>query len=593
MSCWDAPPGSPFDQTSQSKMSETGSPITENLSRSEDKVPKAVPEVERPQTPTDKDINSAIANTKRSRSSKHGESGPVSAGTKRPRSSEDEDNKLISTSTKRSRPSEDEGTLAAPPESKRPRPSKNEGAQPRPRKRPGGASRIATADKEAVLHRQHQREEDARRAATTRGVQDVVRQHYNAVPQRGRDWRKTDSRIKGLRSFNNWVKSTIIHKFSPSEGGDGAPLRILDIGCGKGGDLGKWQQAPQTVELYVGIDPAEVSIDQARDRYSEMRSRGGGRGGRGGYRGARPQRTFDAEFVAQDAFGQSIGRIPIVRDVGFDPAGGSRWGGGGFDVVSMMFCMHYAFESEAKTRGMLQNVAGSLKKGGRFLGTIPNSDMIRSRVEAFHKRQEAKSKALENGDTTHESEAPNGECEGSKHGTETKTEENGGPTPSPQKKAAEDAEEGLNVASWGNSIYRVRFPGQTPKDGVFRPPFGWKYNYFMEEAVEVPEYVVPWEAFRAYVLSLPTLYTIPSPSIPQCLQTDQIDTYRLAEDYNLEQQYRKPFLDVWKEEKDSPVFGPLSERMGVRDRGGTGGLMVSDEEMEACAFYHAFCFYKV
>ena len=100
-------------------------------------------------------------------------------------------------------------------------------------------------------------------------------------------------------------------------------------------------------------------------------------------------------------------------------------------------------------------------------------------------------------------------------------------------------------------------------------------------------------------------------------------TGSLAEEYNLEQQYRKPFLDVWKEEKDSRVFGPLSERMGVRGPNG-GELLVSDEEMEAASkclclsfclffrldgcvetqgtrdadsiglgFYHAFCFYKV
>ena len=87
--------------------------------------------------------------------------------------------------------------------------------------------------------------------------------------------------------------------------------------------------------------------------------------------------------------------------------------------------------------------------------------------------------------------------------------------------------------------------------------------------------------------------------------------FSLAEDYNLEQQYRKPFLDVWKEEKDDRILGPLSERMGVRERGG-GPLLVSDEEMEAASmqhtvpklkftilidaplgFYHAFCFYKV
>ena len=33
------------------------------------------------------------------------------------------------------------------------------------------------------------------------------------------------------------------------------------------------------------------------------------------------------------------------------------------------------------------------------------------------------------------------------------------------------------TAEWGNEIYRVRFPGKTPADGTFRPPFGWKYNF--------------------------------------------------------------------------------------------------------------------
>jgi len=50
---------------------------------------------------------------------------------------------------------------------------------------------------------------------------------------------------------------------------------------------------------------------------------------------------------------------------------------------------------------------------------------------------------------------------------------------------------------WGNDIYQVRFHGDVPKDGVFRPPFGWKYSFHLDEAVEtVPEYVVPWEALR-------------------------------------------------------------------------------------------------
>jgi mRNA (guanine-N7-)-methyltransferase len=462
--------------------------------------------------------------------------------------------------------------------SKRPREDENHAQGARPRKRPGGAARISKHDADVVLQRQEQRAEAERQAAQTRGVEEVVRQHYNAVPQFGREYRKTDSRIKGLRSFNNWIKSTIIHKFSPSESREGR-LRVLDIGCGKGGDLGKWQKAPQPVELYVGVDPAEISIDQAKERYTEMRSGGGrggrgDRGGRGGYQGGRPQQTFHAEFFAEDAFTYSLGDLPIIREVGFGP--GSRFGPtGGFDVVSMMFCMHYAFETEAKAKGMLANVAGSLKKGGRFLGVIPNSDILRSGVEAFHRRK-SRPQAVPHGsadDQTTSGDKPTGielsesppyvvgspspehdasdpvtselpticvNTDNDKHSNDSQTaavnvltepplegppsEANGvrsacttngtslkdhssqavphgaspplGEVSNAQEAPASEAP----VAEWGNSIYRVRFPGDTPKDGVFRPPYGWKYSFFMEEAVEeVPEYVVPWEAFRGHV----------------------------------------------------------------------------------------------
>ncbi len=458
---------------------------------------------------------------------------------------------------------------------KRPREEDGREESTRPRKRPGGASRISRAEAEFAEKLKRRRAEATVASVQTAGVGEAVRQHYNAVPERGRDWRKTDSKIKGLRSFNNWVKSTVIHKFSPGEPGS-EPLKVLDIGCGKGGDLQKWQRAPQSVELYIGVDPAEVSIDQARERYRQMRSRGGGgSGGRGGYNN-RSQRLFEAEFIADDAFSLSLGDLPEIKSVGFGP--GSRLGPpAGFDVVSMMFCMHYAFESEAKAKGMLSNVAGSLKKGGRFFGVIPNSDVLRDEVTRFHdKKAKAHSQPKPN-PTVIQTEEPerirrdttppiNGLTESldttlqevrvkrSKDGTE----------PDEKRKASKDATNEVETAEWGNGIYRVRFPGETPKDGIFRPPYGWKYSYFLEEAVEeVPEYVVPWEAFRA-----------------------------IAEDYNLELQYRKSFAEIWHEEKNSPTFGPLSEQMGVRSRD-AGPLLITDEEFEAASFYHAFCFYKV
>jgi mRNA (guanine-N7-)-methyltransferase len=127
--------------------------------------------------------------------------------------------------------------------------------------------------------------------------------------------------------------------------------------------------------------------------------------------------------------------------------------------------MHYAFETEQKARQMLQNVAGALKKGGRFLGVGPNSDVLSAKVVEFHQKRKAREAAAK-GD---EREREDGEVE-----------------------------DAMDAPEWGNSIYRVRFHGETPEDGIFRPAFGWKYSYFMEEAVEeIPEYVVPWEAFRA------------------------------------------------------------------------------------------------
>ncbi|GAO14981.1 uncharacterized protein UV8b_00510 [Ustilaginoidea virens] len=441
--------------------------------------------------------------------------------------------------------------------------------QPRKQKRPGARARISEAEREAIRQRQidREREQAAQEAAAAelnrmRGVHDVVKQHYNNVPERGRLWRTTDSKIKGLRVFNNWIKSCIIQRYSPDEDhtpgsremgrSSGRDLLVLDIGCGKGGDLNKWQLAPQPIQLYVGLDPADVSIHQAKERYRSITSRGGrgggggggngggggggGGGGRGGFGSRQPSRVFDARFHVKDCYRESIEDIDIIRQVGFDPSPMNKRG---FDVVSMMFSMHYAFESEESARTMLRNVAGALKKGGRFIGCIPNSDVLSENVRQFGEKAAARLADREKRET-----------------------EGGGATP------AEDGEleegEAEPTAEWGNSIFRVRFPGKTPEDGVFRPAFGWKYNFFLDEAVEeVPEYVVPWEAFRA-----------------------------LADDFNLELQFHRTFSEIWEAEKDDPELGPLSERMGVRERGG-GPLLVSDDEMEAANFYIGFCFYKV
>lgn len=426
--------------------------------------------------------------------------------------------------------------MSPPDNLKRPRePSPPPPSPPRKAKRPAGRARIPAAQIEQAKRREEEREQALRSDhAPAASVSSFVKQHYNAVPERGRDWRRTESNIKGLRSYNNWVKSVLIKKHSPKQSGS----KILDLGCGKGGDLMKWQH--QNPELYVGLDPADVSIQQAQTRYNDMQRKSRGR-------------IFQAQFGVKDCFGTSLEDVPIVQQVGFDKNMDARWGGGGFDVVTMMFCMHYAFESEAMARQMLKNVSGALKKGGKMIGVIPNSDILTQKVEEYNKKHNVGAdKAAE----------ASGYDSGDDWDPEKSLDEPE-PPKAEEKPSSEPSKDELPPLEWGNSIYKVKFPGKLPTDGAFRPPFGWKYFYYLEEAVDVvPEYVVPWEAFRA-----------------------------LAEDYNLELEYRKSFTEVWDEEHEDREFGPLSERMGVKDR--NGNLKVSEEEMEAAAFYHAFCFYKV
>lgn len=495
---------------------------------------------------------------------------------------------------------------------------------PRKQKRPGAR---ATVNKEQAEQLQKRREEQERRDVASRQTSgaDLVAAHYNAVPERGREWR-SQSKIKGLRDMNNWVKSTLIQKFSYPD----IPLQqmaVLDMACGKGGDLGKWGKRRPTPSLYVGCDIADVSIDQARQRYAESNSRGG--------RGRGPPRMH-AEFYVKDTFGTSLADIRIIREVGFDPNAGPGPGmivpgpqmGGGFSVVSMMFALHYSFESEALARGMLRNVAGALRKGGRFIGVMPNSEVISAKVrqllghEAPGKTPNGKATPAggpkEDGEVADENEDED-DWDPEKPSEPVMTV-NGSAAPAPAPAPANEADEDddwdpekpsepvmtvngaadepwdpekpsepnnpattntsatpaqnptpdttLPPLQWGNSIYNIRFPRHQPlvnrslpADGIFRPPFGWRYNYSLEEAVDAPEFVVPFEAFRA-----------------------------LAEEYGLELLYRKGFREVYEDESEDRELGELAERMGVR----RGGMRVAgEEEMEAAGFYCAFCFFKV
>ncbi|XP_058812462.1 mRNA cap guanine-N7 methyltransferase [Topomyia yanbarensis] len=185
----------------------------------------------------------------------------------------------------------------------------------------------------------------------------VVATHYNQIEERGLQER-TKSRIFYMRNFNNWIKSILINKYLDivkEKTTRGNPLRVMDMCCGKGGDLLKWSKG--NITHLICTDIAEVSVEQCEARYKKMRPTNEG------------GKFFTAEFFTADATLQRLREK--YKDVSID-----------LNLVSCQFAFHYCFESLKQAEFMLKNAAECLKEGGYFIGTIPDANEIMKRQRA-------------------------------------------------------------------------------------------------------------------------------------------------------------------------------------------------------------------
>lgn len=187
-----------------------------------------------------------------------------------------------------------------------------------------------------------------------------VAEHYNKIERNLEN--RNDSPIIQLRKFNNWIKSVLI-QMETSKLKTTGKISVLDLCCGKGGDLQKWSKldSPSRLDEYLGVDFAKKSIEEAAKRHLQMKH------------------AFPASFHVADVWMVSnindlftnivsfISKIRLKTELPLNHS---------FDIVSCQFAFHYAFESEEKARMGLLNVSENLKEGGRFIGVIPDSNMI-------------------------------------------------------------------------------------------------------------------------------------------------------------------------------------------------------------------------
>ena len=93
---------------------------------------------------------------------------------------------------------------------------------------------------------------------------NLAREFYNKQDKTQEE--RKQSSILHLRSLNNWIKFTLIHDYCKERS------RVLDLACGKGGDLKKWKE--QHIASYAGVDVADGSIRDAVERFRNMTNPG-------------------------------------------------------------------------------------------------------------------------------------------------------------------------------------------------------------------------------------------------------------------------------------------------------------------------------
>jgi SAM-dependent methyltransferase len=179
-------------------------------------------------------------------------------------------------------------------------------------------------------------------------------------------YQKESNLAKKMREFHNWIKSVIIYTYS-------APLKefnsdkerrtsVLDIGCGRGGDIMKWYHA--RVGEYVGIDVAYNGIysstNGAISRYNEFKKKFPDFGkvtwiqadGRG-LLNSKDQEKYINNMSEQNK---------ILIDKTFTNKK--------FDIISFQFSIHYLFDTKQSVDNLIQNIQNHLDIGGFIILTV-------------------------------------------------------------------------------------------------------------------------------------------------------------------------------------------------------------------------------
>lgn len=199
---------------------------------------------------------------------------------------------------------------------------------------------------------------------------------FNAIKMENKQniyFQKKTDLVKDMSAFHNYIKSSLIYTYI-NHMYDGIQQTVLDIGCGRGGDIQKFYYCE--VENYVGIDPdfeaLNSSSDGAKTRYFNLK------------------KTHDrfppmwwvyanpgAMLTIEDQH-KIIGRMTQDNEKLINRFFTDKTK---YDRINCQFVIHYLLENETIWYNYLDNMNKYLREGGLFIATTFDGNLIRDKLK--------------------------------------------------------------------------------------------------------------------------------------------------------------------------------------------------------------------
>ena len=159
--------------------------------------------------------------------------------------------------------------------------------------------------------------------------------------------------INNLRTFHNQIKQALYFKYTKNK-----QLSLLDLACGKGGDIQKYLKCQYKFILAIDNNIKSIKArynidgyDGAIARWNSIKSN----------MNFKPYIRFEILDLLDSNLTLKINQIDNYKK---------------YDLISCQFALHYFSETEHTLFNFFRTISNKLKKNGVFFGTTTNGDII-------------------------------------------------------------------------------------------------------------------------------------------------------------------------------------------------------------------------